>query len=173
MAIVFQNDCGPYCAQLGAGCGGSNQPCVYYQCSGSNCSGVNLPENQQVPNPVIAFTGDNNGVLVQLPPVPNGGSSNPSGSLIFGISTQSNNNLSMAANVYAIPDSGNEAGDFIYIKPGVPHEVFNMSDTEPVVAFVARSSADEWDNIIPYDRNASTKAAEETRGTRITIELPH
>ncbi len=47
----------------------------------------------------------------------------------------------------------NEAGDFIYIKPGVPHEVFNMSSTEPVVAFVARSSADEWDNIIPYDRN--------------------
>jgi len=47
----------------------------------------------------------------------------------------------------------NEAGDFIYIKPGVPHEVFNMSDTQPVVAFVARSSADEWDNIIPYDRN--------------------
>ena len=47
----------------------------------------------------------------------------------------------------------NEAGDFIYIKPGVPHEVFNMSDTEPVVAVVSRSSADEWDNIIPYDRN--------------------
>ncbi len=46
----------------------------------------------------------------------------------------------------------NEAGDFIYIKPGVPHEVFNMSATEPVVAFVARSSAEEWDNIVPYDR---------------------
>src|SRR6266487_4269948 len=29
----------------------------------------------------------------------------------------------------------NEAGDFIYIKPGVPHEVFNVSDTEPVVAY--------------------------------------
>jgi len=29
----------------------------------------------------------------------------------------------------------------------------NMSNTEPVVAFVARSSADEWDNMIPYDRN--------------------
>src|ERR1700741_4029618 len=47
----------------------------------------------------------------------------------------------------------NEAGDFIYIKPGVPHEVFNMSDTEPVVAFVARSSASEWDDIIPYRRD--------------------
>jgi len=29
----------------------------------------------------------------------------------------------------------------------------SMSDTKPVVAFVARSSADEWDNIIPWDRN--------------------
>lgn len=48
----------------------------------------------------------------------------------------------------------NAAGDFIYIEPGVPHEVFNLSDTEPVVAVVARSSADEWDKIIPYDRNS-------------------
>lgn len=46
----------------------------------------------------------------------------------------------------------NEAGDFIYIEPGVPHEVFNISDTEPVVAVVARSDASEWENIIPYDR---------------------
>ena len=44
------------------------------------------------------------------------------------------------------------AGDFIFIEPGVPHEVFNISQTEPVVAVVARSSADEWDNIIPYDK---------------------
>ena len=50
----------------------------------------------------------------------------------------------------------NEAGDFIFIEPGVPHEVFNISDTEPVVAFVARSSADEWDKIIPYDRNSDS-----------------
>src|SRR5215831_2536828 len=42
----------------------------------------------------------------------------------------------------------NTAGDFIFIEPGIPHEVFNMSDTEPVVAVVARSSADEWDKII-------------------------
>lgn len=48
----------------------------------------------------------------------------------------------------------NEAGDFIYIEPGIPHEVFNCSETEPVIAIVARSSADEWDKIIPYDRNS-------------------
>ena len=48
----------------------------------------------------------------------------------------------------------NQAGDFIFIEPGVPHEVFNLSDTEEVVAVVARSSADEWDKIVPYDRNS-------------------
>src|SRR5437660_2415766 len=42
----------------------------------------------------------------------------------------------------------NETGDFIFIEPGVPHEVFNLSDTEEVIAVVARSSAAEWDNII-------------------------
>jgi uncharacterized RmlC-like cupin family protein len=50
----------------------------------------------------------------------------------------------------------NEAGDFIFIEPGVPHEVFNMSDTEEVIAVVARSSADEWDNIVNYDRHAGS-----------------
>ncbi len=41
----------------------------------------------------------------------------------------------------------NEAGDFIYIEPGVPHEVFNIG-SGPLTAFVARSTADEWDKII-------------------------
>ncbi len=48
----------------------------------------------------------------------------------------------------------NGPGDFIFIEPGMPHEVFNMSKTDPVVAFVARSSAEEWDRIIPYDRHS-------------------
>jgi uncharacterized RmlC-like cupin family protein len=56
------------------------------------------------------------------------------------------------------------AGDFIYIEPGVPHEVFNLSDTEPVVAVVARSAADEWDKIINYpsiyrDRDQAAREA--------------
>lgn len=47
----------------------------------------------------------------------------------------------------------NQAGDFIYIESGVPHEVFNLSQTDPVVAVVARSDASEWENIVPYNRN--------------------
>ena len=48
----------------------------------------------------------------------------------------------------------NEAGDFIFIEPGVPHEVFNMSDTEVVQAIVARSDPSEWENIVDYDRTS-------------------
>jgi len=48
----------------------------------------------------------------------------------------------------------NTAGDFIYIEPGVPHEVFNESDTEPVVAVVSRSDATEWAHIVVYDRES-------------------
>jgi uncharacterized RmlC-like cupin family protein len=52
----------------------------------------------------------------------------------------------------------NEAGDFIFIEPGVPHEVRNLSDSEPVVAVVARSDASEWEHIVPYERG--TRRAE-------------
>jgi uncharacterized RmlC-like cupin family protein len=58
----------------------------------------------------------------------------------------------------------NEAGDFIFIEPGVPHEVWNLSQTEPVVAVVARSDADEWENIIPYERRAKLGANEVRSG---------
>ena len=51
----------------------------------------------------------------------------------------------------------NEAGDFIFIEPGVPHEVKNLSDSEPVVAVVARSDASEWENIVPYARGATPR----------------
>ncbi len=50
----------------------------------------------------------------------------------------------------------NGPGDFIFIEPGVPHEVFNVSDTEPVVAVVARSDAGEWEHIVVYDRETGT-----------------
>ena len=55
----------------------------------------------------------------------------------------------------------NKAGDFLFIEPGVPHEVFNLSDSEPVVAVIARSAADEREQTIPYDRGAAMMAAEE------------
>ncbi len=64
----------------------------------------------------------------------------------------------------------NEAGDFIFIEPGVPHEVFNLSQTDPVVAVVARSDASEWENIIPYDR---TRRRLESAGQSDTMHGGH
>lgn len=56
----------------------------------------------------------------------------------------------------------NEAGDFIFIEPGVPHEVLNLSDSEPVHAVVARSDASEWENIVDYPSDRRPESSKET-----------
>jgi uncharacterized RmlC-like cupin family protein len=45
-----------------------------------------------------------------------------------------------------------EAGDFLFIPPGVPHEAVNLSATEPARAVVSRNDPAEQDNVVPYDR---------------------
>ncbi|MGG6293373.1 cupin domain-containing protein [Leptolyngbya sp. AN02str] len=47
-----------------------------------------------------------------------------------------------------------EAGDFIFIPPGVPHQPFNLSDTEPAQAIVARNDPNEQENVVPYQPEA-------------------
>ena len=44
-----------------------------------------------------------------------------------------------------------EAGDFLFIPPGIPHEARNLSDSEPARAIVARNDPAEQDNVVPYD----------------------
>ncbi|HEY2558209.1 MAG TPA: cupin domain-containing protein [Caldimonas sp.] len=43
-----------------------------------------------------------------------------------------------------------EAGDFLFIPPGVPHEAINLSASEPARAIVARNDPAEQDNVVPY-----------------------
>lgn len=43
-----------------------------------------------------------------------------------------------------------EAGDFLFVPPGIPHEAINLSDTEPARAVVARNDAAEQDRVEPY-----------------------
>jgi uncharacterized RmlC-like cupin family protein len=43
-----------------------------------------------------------------------------------------------------------EAGDFLFVPPGVPHEAINMSATEPARAVVARNDPAEQDKVEPY-----------------------
>ena len=44
-----------------------------------------------------------------------------------------------------------EAGDFLFIPPGVPHEAVNLSATSPARAIVSRNDPAEQDNVVPYD----------------------
>lgn len=45
----------------------------------------------------------------------------------------------------------NEAGDFIFIPADLPHQAFNLSDTEPARAIVARNDPNEQESVEPYD----------------------
>ncbi|MCP2086349.1 UNVERIFIED_ORG: hypothetical protein J2Y81_002366 [Paraburkholderia sediminicola] len=84
------NDCGATCADPGRAPTYSN----YFACpGGTSCTRATVPQAQQVANPVANFTADNNGVIVQMPPVSNTGAASATGTLVFGIGTQSNNAL--------------------------------------------------------------------------------
>jgi Protein of unknown function (DUF3443) len=99
----FVQDC-PACAP-----GTTNNQNFYYACAGSSCSATTVGFPQQVQNPVAAFSTDNNGVLVELPVVASS-TTTVSGSLIFGIGTQSDNGLG-SAHVYTIDTSTANAGN--------------------------------------------------------------
>ena len=97
---LFRQDCGPACALSGA-----QNPGLYYSCPSSGCVPAAVGLNQQVQNPVWLFPRDNNGVILQLPPISAAGAPSVSGSMIFGIGTQSNNGLGTAL-VYSVDGAG-------------------------------------------------------------------
>ena len=45
----------------------------------------------------------------------------------------------------------NEAGDFLLIPPNVPHQPFNLSQSEPAQAIVARTDSNEQESVVPYE----------------------
>ena len=45
----------------------------------------------------------------------------------------------------------NEAGDFLFISPGMPHEALNLSPTEPARTRVSRNDPAEQDNVVPFE----------------------
>jgi len=106
-------DCGTGCDSVANPSGPI--PAVYYLCSSSTGCGNptyvscgtlcgDTAANSQVTNPVFNFTGDNNGVILELPAVTSTAAT-LSGSLIFGIGTQSNNALGSAAVLLLTNDS--------------------------------------------------------------------
>lgn len=97
----FREDCGPSCAT-----GGGGNPGVYFACPSSGCVVTSVASADQLQNPVWKFSGDNNGIAIQLPSVALGGASSVNGTMTFGIGTQSNNGLG-SATVQTTDASGN------------------------------------------------------------------
>jgi hypothetical protein len=103
----FLQDCGLACAvRLGAR---SVNPGVYYACSSTTaggCQAVAVPVAKQLSNPVLFFSQDNNGAIIELPAIPAEGAPSVTGSLVFGIGTRANNALD-SATVIRLDDFGN------------------------------------------------------------------
>jgi hypothetical protein len=90
---LFKDDCGSLCANI------TNNG-FYYTCTDASCiasTATRVTTDNQVKNPVPRFAQDNNGVMVSLPAVSLSGAVRLEGSLIFGINTQPNNQLSSAS----------------------------------------------------------------------------
>jgi len=97
---AFREDCGSACV-------GAPVPHAYYQCDASSgtCVSSTIALARQVANPVARLANDNNGVLIQLPVIDQGGAANVPGTLALGIGTRGNNGLG-AAQVYTLNVSG-------------------------------------------------------------------
>ena len=74
----------------------TSPPNVYFTCGTTgNCQASFVPLAQQLINPVVGFSTDNNGVIIELQSV-NDAAATTTGSMIFGIGTESNNALGSA-----------------------------------------------------------------------------
>ena len=101
----FRQDCGLACQQ-------SAISPAYYACNTGGCASTTESLTAQLQNPVWMFPSDNNGVLIQLPTVSDSGQATATGSLIFGIGTQSNNGLGNAVVLPIDSGSGNFTATF-------------------------------------------------------------
>jgi hypothetical protein len=102
----FVHDCGSACAQTAT-------YDIYYTCPSSTSCGSSLAAvSEQVLNPVSQFPTDNNGVIVELPPVPSEGAVSAAGALVFGIGTEGNNGISGATVLTASASTGYAATQF-------------------------------------------------------------
>lgn len=102
---VFRQDCGTACS----GTPGT-VPAVYFSCPSSGCTAASTPASvpvqDQLQNPVWMFAQDNNGLVLTFPSVPSSGSPTVTGSITFGIATQTDNALG-SAQVYDTDGFGN------------------------------------------------------------------
>jgi hypothetical protein len=105
-----RQDCGSACASV------TSPPAIYFGCPSTGCFIASVSVAEQLQNPVWMFPQDNNGLIIVLPQIAASGEVSVSGSLIFGIGTQSDNALN-GAQAQAVDSFGNFTTTF----NGVPY----------------------------------------------------
>jgi Protein of unknown function (DUF3443) len=91
---------------------GFTPPDVYFTCTATgDCQTSFVPLAQQLINPVVGFATDNNGVIIELQSVDDAAAT-ATGSMIFGIGTQSNNALGSATVFTVDPTDDNFTTNF-------------------------------------------------------------
>jgi hypothetical protein len=106
----FAQDCGSNCTSTGDTSAVNLWPYLICETVGSStCALEYAPLTVQATNPVSAFATDNNGVSISLPSIPAAGQATVTGTLTFGIGTETNNAIPGTAQVYELDPDGNFA----------------------------------------------------------------
>ncbi len=99
----YAQDCGGECESAST----DNRYLVCASIDSATCELQGVAVENQAWNPVAAFPVDNNGVSINLPAINTAGASTVTGTLTFGIGTESNNTIPDTAGIYELDADGN------------------------------------------------------------------
>lgn len=151
---MVRYDCGLTCV-TGNYAGGH---VLYYACPQGACVPAAVPVDLQLRNPIVSFVADasgvanDNGSIIVLPAVPETGATKVKGRLVFGIGTQSNNQLPASAKVHPIDTDPASAS---YLEFGT---------TVGAVTF-PNSYIDSGSNALFFDDASISRACKSSTGT--------
>jgi len=136
-------------------CSVSALPAAYYSCTAAGCTNITVGLASQVQNPVPLFSADNNGTIIVLPGAAAGGAASLTGSLIFGIDTESNNQ-SGTQTVLTLQTSGANVGDLTTIFNGQTLSASFIDSGSNAIFFNDTNIAKCTGNFVPFYCPAST-----------------
>ena len=142
-------DCGRDCI---AGNYSSFGYALYDSCPGAACVPAAVPVALQIQNPVAHFAVNNNGTIIALPALPDLGAGVAKGRLVFGIGTQSNNQIPPSAKMYFVDANPASAG------------YLNLTTTVGTTAY-PNSYVDSGSNALFFDDASITLGCQSSSGT--------
>lgn len=101
----YAQDCGTNCETAST----DNRYLVCKSIGSASCDLQGVALENQAWNPVAAFPVDNNGLSISLPAINAAGTTTVTGTLTFGIGTESNNSIPNTAGIYELDADGNFA----------------------------------------------------------------